>query len=252
MPIIEVKNVSKTFTRGATAVEAIGLLDFAVEEGEFLTLIGPSGCGKSTVLNMIGGLLTPTTGEVMVRSQLVNAPIPKEVAYMFQESTLYPWRDVLRNVTFGLEIARMAKQEREARARRCIDMVGLSGWEKNRISDLSGGMKQRVSLARALALETPILLLDEPFGALDEQTRIVLGDELLHVWQETGKTIILVTHSLAEASYLSDRVVVLTGRPSRMREVMRVGLPRPRTMESPELSEIRLRIWNLLSTEVRI
>ena len=218
-----------------------------MEQGEFLTLIGPSGCGKSTILNMIGGLLTPTTGEVLVRSQKVTRPIPTDVAFMFQESTLYPWRDVLHNTTFGLEIARLPMSECEARAKKYIEMVGLSGWEKNRITDLSGGMKQRVTLARALVLETPILLLDEPFGALDEQTRMVLGEEVLHIWKETGKTIVLVTHSLSEASYLSDRVMVLSPAPSQIRKVIEVKLPRPRSTESAELSNIHLEIWDLLS-----
>jgi NitT/TauT family transport system ATP-binding protein len=229
---IYLRNISVRYLSHTLApISALEDFNLTVKEGEFLTVIGPSGCGKSTLLHILAGLQRPTQGEVLIEGERIETPRPDKVAMVFQEYTLFPWRTVLGNVEVGLEFRGIPKQERREKALEKIKLVGLQGFETRYPHELSGGMKQRVAIARALAIDPEILLMDEPFGALDEQTRLVLGEELMRIWEETGKTIIFVTHSLSEAVYLSDRIVVMTARPGRIKEVLKVEFPHPRRPE---------------------
>ena len=246
--IIRVEGVSHWYGTGSKT-EALRDIDLEIQRSEFVTLIGPSGCGKSTLLNLIGGLAEPSKGRIVVDGEEVQGPNPAKIAMMFQEYTLYPWRNLLRNVEFGLELKGVPKERREEIAKKYVDLVGLSGFLDKLPSELSGGMKQRAALARSLTLETPILLMDEPFGALDEQTRIILGEELTRIWEKTKKTILFVTHSLFEAAHLSDRVIVMSARPATVKDVVRVDVPRPRDPNSPALDSARAKIWEQLQAE---
>ncbi len=253
--LIIVKRVSKVFEdlAGKTggAVEAIRMADFQVERGEFVSLLGPSGCGKSTLLDIVGGLDHPTSGEVIIESQKVEKPHPR-VAMVFQPMSLFPWRTALQNVEFGLELQKVDARTRRERTLEAIQLVGLGRFEDKYPSQLSGGMNQRLAIARALALDPDILLMDEPFGALDEQTRFLMGLELLRIWEATKKTILFVTHSIAEAIQLSDRVLVMSARPSVIREEIPIPLPRPRTIETltTEVAKtIEHQIWDILKVE---
>ena len=226
---IAVANVSHAYARPDDGVvKTLNAVSLGVRKGELLCLIGPSGCGKSTLLNIIGGLVAPTAGEVRVNGNPVNGPAPKEIAYVFQENTLFPWNTILDNVTVGLEFQGVPAAERRARAMETIEAVGLTDFANNYPHQLSGGMKQRASLARALSLRTDILLMDEPFAALDEQTRTYLGEELSVLLATTNKTIVLVTHSLSEAVFLADRVVVMTARPAEIKATIEVKAAHPR------------------------
>ena len=224
-------------------------MSLSVEDGEFVCIVGPSGCGKTTLLNIVAGLEKPTKGEVLIDGKPVTGPGPDRVV-VFQEYALFPWRTVLGNVEFGLEIAGVPKKERREIALRYIRLVGLSGFENRYPHELSGGMKQRVALARALVMNPKVLLMDEPFGALDAQTRNIMQAELLRIWQATGKTILFVTHSIMEAVYFADRVVVLTARPGRVKRIFKVNLERPRKKGSPEFMEVRNAILEELKEEV--
>ncbi len=246
--IIRVEDVSHSYGT-SSKTEALLDIDMEIQKSEFVTLIGPSGCGKSTLLNLIGGLAEPSKGRIIVDGQEVHGPNPAKIAMMFQEYTLYPWRNLLRNVEFGLELRGVPKEPREEIAKKYVDLVGLSGFLDKFPSELSGGMKQRAALARSLTLETPILLMDEPFGALDEQTRIILGEELTRIWEKTKKTIVFVTHSLLEAAHLSDRVIVMSARPATVKDIVRVDVPRPRDPNSPALDSARSKIWGQLQAE---
>jgi NitT/TauT family transport system ATP-binding protein len=242
---IRIKGLSHTYPRGGKAVQALSRIDLDVERGEFLTIIGPSGCGKTTLLYILAGLIRPTSyEELLVEGREVKAPDPRSVALVFQDSGLLFWKTVLANVEFGLELRGVPKPERARKALERIKEVGLDGFEGNYPAELSGGMKQRASLARALSLETPILLLDEPFGALDEQTRILMAEQLLRLCADGKRTVVLVTHSLQEAAMLSDKVVVLTARPGRVHSTLDLPDARPRTPE--KVSEIRNRLWEQL------
>jgi NitT/TauT family transport system ATP-binding protein len=235
-------------------VEALREVTLTVRQGEFFCLIGPSGCGKSTLLNLAAGLRQPTTGTVRVDGQAMARPRPDVISVVFQEYSLFPWRTVLGNVEAGLEFRGVPRAERRERALRYLRMVGLEAFAQAVPRQLSGGMKQRVAIARALALETPLVLLDEPFGALDEQTRMVLGEEVSRIFAETRKTILLVTHSLAEAVFLSDRIAVMSGRPGRIREIVDVPAPHPRTpefMTSTRFHDLRDHLFRLLHDEMR-
>lgn len=235
-------------------VEALRGVTLTVRRGEFFCLIGPSGCGKSTLLNLAAGLRQPTTGDVRVGGQAMGRPRPDVISVVFQEYSLFPWRTVLGNVEAGLEFRGVPRAARRERALRYLRMVGLEAFAGAVPRQLSGGMKQRVAMARALALETPVVLLDEPFGALDEQTRMVLGEEVSRIFAETEKTILLVTHSLAEAVFLADRIAVMTGRPGRIREIVDVVAPHPRTpefMTSERFHELRDHLFRLLHDEMR-
>lgn len=234
------------------AVEAIAKADLEAEKGEFLSLIGPSGCGKSTLLNIVGGMRAPTEGRVLVDGQEVTGPQPEKAAFVFQDYSLFPWRNVLANAEIGLQIRGVPKEQRRDAARRYLELVGLQAFADAYPAELSGGMQQRVALARALTLEPEILLMDEPFGALDEQTRMVLGDEISRIVGETKKTTLFVTHSLAEAVYLADRVVVMSSRPGRIKTVLTVGEERPRVpsfMTSDTFTSLRNQLFELLHDE---
>ncbi|WP_019482402.1 ABC transporter ATP-binding protein [Arthrobacter sp. TB 23] len=232
------------------SVEAINNLDLEVYDGEFVVLIGPSGCGKSTFLYMCAGFEFPTEGDVSFDGKTIKGPGP-ERGIVFQDFVLYPWRTVRRNITLGLELKGIAKQEAAKKAQHWIDLTGLSGFEDSYPRQLSGGMKQRVAIARTLACEPEAVLMDEPFGALDVQTRDFMVRDLQRVWDETGKTIIFVTHSVEEAIMLADRIVVFGARPSRIKDDIRVDFPRPRTESDPEVQALRSKLIDLLADETR-
>jgi NitT/TauT family transport system ATP-binding protein len=251
--MIEITGVSKTFAGrdGVQPVTALQDIDLTVSANEFLTILGPSGCGKTTLLRAIGGLVPVDRGHIIVDGKRVRGPGP-ERAMVFQDFALLPWRTVLENVAFGLQLRGVARREREERAGRFIELVGLTGFERRYPGELSGGMKQRVGLARALAVEPRVLLMDEPFGALDEQTRRLLQEELLRIWETTRTTVVFITHSMEEAVLLGDRIVVMRARPGAIDEVVEVPLERPRSthVDSVERSEqfvaITARLWDRL------
>jgi NitT/TauT family transport system ATP-binding protein len=228
--MVEIRGVSKTFQRigknGATELKALSSVSLSVRENEFVSIIGPSGCGKTTLLKMIDGLI-PYEGEILINGEKVTGPGPDR-AVVFQTFALLPWRTVLANVEFSLELRQVPKEHRTAIARDYLKRVGLEDFESHYPHELSGGMQQRAGLARALAVNPSILLMDEPFGSVDAQTRQLLQEELLELWQREQKTVIFVTHSMDEAVYLADRVVVMTPRPGRVAEILEVPLARPR------------------------
>jgi NitT/TauT family transport system ATP-binding protein len=247
-PIL-LEGVSKRYETASGAVPAVERVSLAVEREEFVTLLGPSGCGKSTVLSMIGGLVHPDAGRIVIDGELITGPSPHKVALVFQDAGLFPWRTALDNVGFGLELQGVAAVRRHEIALGLLEPMGLRGFEAKYPRELSGGMRQRVAIARALALGTPILLMDEPFGALDEQTRLLMGEWLVGVRRSTRKTILFVTHSLQEAITLSDRIVVMTSRPGRVKEIVEVALPYPRDLNSPEVADLRAKLWDQVREE---
>lgn len=232
-----------------SSLQAITDIDLSIDDGSFWTLIGPSGCGKSTLLSIIAGLLTPSRGTVSVDGERVVGPDPNKMAMVFQDSTLLPWRSVRSNVEFPLEARKIPKQRRKELSVKYLQLVGLSKFIDFFPGQLSGGMQQRVAIARALAQEPEILLMDEPFGALDEQTRIILGRELTKIWETTRKTVVFVTHSLLEAAYLSDHIAIMSSRPGRLKQLVHVDVRRPRELEGPELADIRRQLWSQISEE---
>jgi NitT/TauT family transport system ATP-binding protein len=246
---IQTRALRKVYASRRGSVPAIDGLDFSARPGEFVSIVGPSGCGKSTFLYILGGFVDASGGEVTVDGAPVIGPDPAR-GIVFQEFVLFPWKTVLGNVTYGLVEQGVPRRERAERARGYIDMVKLGGFEKHYPKELSGGMKQRVALARALIVDPDVLLMDEPFGAIDAQTRIGLQQELLEIWERTRKTVVFVTHSVDEALLLSDRVYVLSNRPARVLDVVEVALPRPRDPEAllgvPQYRELHRRIWALL------
>jgi NitT/TauT family transport system ATP-binding protein len=254
MAILTLRNVSKFFgdaDNGSEQVVAIKDVSLDVSAGEFFSIIGPSGCGKSTLLRIIGGLLAASSGELTVGSDKVNGPHPW-LGMVFQEESTFPWRTTLGNVEFGLEMRGVSQDQRRQKSREMIRLVGLSGFEERYPSELSGGMKQRVAIARALVLEPKILLMDEPFGALDEQTRIILGEELLRIRDQLKQTIILVTHNINESVQLSDRVMIMTARPGRVKEVVPIDLPHPRDstiIASDRFGKLVGQVWGALREE---
>jgi len=232
-------------------ITAVGNVSFGVRPGEFLSVIGPSGCGKSTLFNVIGGLLNGYDGIVSVAGETVSGP-HKSIGMVFQEESTFPWRTVTDNVAFPLELIGMPKAKRVERARHFISLVGLDGFENRYPGELSGGMRQRVSLARTLASEPKILLMDEPFAALDEQTRLLLGDKVLQIQQELKQTTLLITHNITEAVQMSDRILVMTYRPGKVKRIVEIKLPRPRTSEivgSEAFGRYVAQIWNDLREE---
>ncbi|HIQ38899.1 MAG TPA: ABC transporter ATP-binding protein [Methanothermococcus okinawensis] len=247
--ILEIRNVSKKFVSKKKEILAVDNITFNVKYNEFLSIVGPSGCGKSTLLRMIAGLEKPTSGEILMEGRRIEGP-GAERGLVFQQYTLLPWRNVLDNVAFGLEIRGMPKKERYEIAKRFIKMIGLEGFEEAYPYELSGGMQQRVAIARTLANDPKIVLMDEPFGALDTQTRTILQHELLRIWEKEKKTVIFVTHSVDEAIYLSDRVIVMTARPGRIKDIIPIDLERPRKRDTLEFIEYRRRIVNILKDEV--
>src|SRR4051812_42299211 len=231
MSVVEIKGVGKTF--GQTA--ALQGIDLEIGKREFVSLIGPSGCGKSTLLRIVGDLIQPTDGKVVVNGKPARqARIDRDYGIVFQDAVLYDWRTVAKNVALPLEMARWPRQRRQERVRQMLELVELQGFENHRPWQLSGGMQQRVSIARALSFDPALLLMDEPFGALDEMTRERLNMELLNIWQASGSTIVFVTHSIAEAVFISTRVVVMSPRPGRISEVIPIDLLQPRTASTRE------------------
>ena len=228
--MLVVDNVAMRFHTAEGDVVALDDISFTVKPGEFLAIIGPSGCGKSTLFNIVGGLLRTYDGKVTVAGEKVSGPHPA-IGMVFQEESTFPWRNVVDNVAFPLEISGVPKSERIERARHFVSMVGLNGFEKRYPAELSGGMRQRVSMARTLASEPKILLMDEPFAALDEQTRLLLGDKVLQIQQQLKQTTLLITHNITEAVQLADRILVMTYRPGRVKRIVEIDLPRPRTSE---------------------
>jgi NitT/TauT family transport system ATP-binding protein len=249
--ILVVDDLVKTFDTRDGPIFAVEHVSFGVREGEFLSVIGPSGCGKSTVFNIIGGLLPDYQGRVTINGEPVSGP-HKSIGMVFQEESTFPWRSVIENVAFPLEIAGVAKSERLDRAHRFVSLVGLSGFENRYPAELSGGMRQRVAIARTLVFEPKILLMDEPFAALDEQTRLLLGDKVLQIQQQLRQTSLLITHNLTEAVQLSDRILVMTYRPGKVKRIVDIDLPHPRTSEilgSDAFGRYVAQIWNDLREE---
>jgi NitT/TauT family transport system ATP-binding protein len=249
--ILVVENIVKRFETQDGVLTAVDGVSFDVRPGEFLSVIGPSGCGKSTLFNVIGGLLGGYEGRVSVGGETVRGP-HASIGMIFQEESTFPWRTVIDNVAFPLEIAGMAKAERIEKGRHFIDLVGLNGFERRYPAELSGGMRQRVSMARTLASEPKILLMDEPFAALDEQTRLLLGDKVLQIQQDLKQTTLLITHNLTEAVQLSDRILVMTYRPGKLKRMVEIKLPRPRSSEivsSDDFGRYVAQIWSDLREE---
>ncbi|MDP6175117.1 MAG: ABC transporter ATP-binding protein [Rhodospirillales bacterium] len=238
----------------ARRVVALDNVSIDVARGELLCLIGPSGCGKSTLLNIIGGLINPSQGRVQVGEVEVQGPLPGDIAFVFQESALFPWNTIVDNIKIAMKFQGVAEAERNDRAWNSLKAVGLADFGDHFPSQLSGGMKQRAALARALSLKTDILLMDEPFGALDEQTRMILGEDLSVMLANTDKTIIFVTHSLAEAVFLADRVAVITARPGKIKKIIEIGEDHPRKsdfMTSDKFNQLRNDLYSMLRDEIR-
>jgi len=227
---VQFRDVTVRFDTPEGSVTALDDISLDLVDGEFISVIGPSGCGKTTIFNILGGFVRPTVGTVTLDGHAVSGPDSK-VGMVFQEDSTFPWRTVIENVAFPLEIAGVPKAKRLARARDYVALVGLSGFEQRRPAELSGGMRQRVALARTLITEPAILLMDEPFAALDEQTRALIGDKILQIQQELKQTTLLITHNITEAVQLSDRVLVMTYRPGKVKRIVDIDLPRPRTSE---------------------
>ncbi len=250
-PILVVDRIVKRFDTPDGTLTAVDDVSLSIKPGEFFGVIGPSGCGKSTLFNVIGGLLDGYDGAVRVGGETVRGPHPA-IGMIFQEESTFPWRSVIDNVAFPLEIAGMPKAERYARAGHFVSLVGLNGFERRFPAELSGGMRQRVSMARTLAAEPKIMLMDEPFASLDEQTRLLLGDKVLQIQQELKQTTLLITHNITEAVQLSDRIMVMTYRPGKVKRIVDIDLPRPRTSEivsSEAFGRYVAQIWNDLREE---
>jgi NitT/TauT family transport system ATP-binding protein len=230
-PALEVRGVFKRFETRRNDLLALSDINLSVRPGEFVCLLGPSGCGKSTLLNIIAGFDSPTGGEMLVNGKRVNGP-GRDRVVVFQQPALFPWLNVLSNVEFGLKMAGMAGPERRTRAEHYLKLVGLEGFHKSYVHELSGGMKQRVQIARSLVVDPEILLMDEPFAALDAQTRDDLQEQIQEIWQRTGKTVVFVTHNVREAVLLADRVIVMSPSPGRIKREISVGLEHPRSPDS--------------------
>ena len=250
MPIIEVSKLAKVFNAGRAVLRALADVSFSVEEGRFVTLVGPSGCGKSTLLQILAGLIGATSGQVLIEGKRISAPMPDKIGMVFQDPTLLPWKTALANVEFPLDLRGVDRTLRRSRCSALLELVGLSEFADHYPHELSGGMRQRVAIARGLAQDPRLILMDEPFAALDEQTRTRMGHDLLDIWQKTGKTVFFITHSLTEAIYLSDVVLVMSPRPGRIIERIAIDFPRPRELDiigSEAFGRIRNRIWHLIA-----
>ena len=253
MIALEVEGLKKSYSKNGQRLEILDIERFAAREGEFITVIGPSGCGKSTFLHIMGGFIPADRGAIRVYGRDVSGPGPDR-GMMFQEFALFPWKTVAGNVAWGLETQGVPRAEIEAVVQRQLEMTGLADFRNHYPAELSGGMKQRVALARVLAFDPKVLLMDEPFGALDAQTRETMQEEVMRLWARTRKTIVFVTHDIEEAVYLGDRVVVLTARPGRIREEVTIDLPRPRELEikkSARCHEYRNYVWDLIRSEAQ-
>ena len=249
--MIEIAAVSREFAKDGRSVVALQDIDLVVREGEFVALLGPSGCGKSTLLNMVAGFDFPTRGSVRGAGESIREPSPQR-GVVFQEPALFPWFSVMDNVVFGPKTRGDRAADYRPRAAQILDQVGLRGFEDSFPAELSGGMRQRVGIARVLMLESRVMLMDEPFGALDAQTRSLMQELLLAVWERHQQTVLFVTHDIEEALLLADRVCVMTARPGRVKKSIQVGLPRPRALEitaSPEFNALRLEVLSLIREE---
>jgi len=254
--VIRVENVSKTFqSADAYKVGALEDISLDIREGEFVTVVGPSGCGKSTLIKLIAGLVGSSTGRIVCQGEEVRG-LNTKVGYVPQESKLFPWLTVEENVAFGLDSKPYSKEERANRVRHFIQLAGLAGFEKRYPAQLSGGMAKRASIVRALAYDPTVILMDEPFGPLDAQTRMILQDELLKIWEQKRQTIIFVTHDLVEAVALADRIVVMTHRPGKIRDVIAVPMSRPRNIfeihRQDGFDEAHARLWNIFRHELHL
>jgi NitT/TauT family transport system ATP-binding protein len=247
---LSIEHMTKTFPRGDEEEELVALedIDLKVMDGEFVCILGPSGCGKTTLLRIIAGLEKKTSGSMFLKGKEISGP-GSDRGMVFQEFALFPWRTVRKNIEFGLELKGMSQEERTKVSQRFIELVGLKGFEDSHPNQLSGGMKQRVGIARALANDPAILLMDEPFGALDAQTRNQMQKELLRIWKETKKTIIFITHSVDESVFLADRVIVLTSRPGKVKIIHDIDLPRPRDRASGGFINLRKTILDELEQQ---
>lgn len=254
MPVkLETRDLDKSFIRGDEELVVLKDINIQVQEGEFVSFVGASGCGKTTLLRVIHGLISPTAGHVLMGGEVVTEPSTSR-GFVLQHDSLLPWRSVLRNVTFGLEVQGVSTKEAESRANDLLKLVGLDGFEQHYPLEVSGGMRQRVNLARALAVDPDVLLMDEPFASLDAQTREVMQGELLRIWEQRKKTVLFVTHQIDEAVYLSDRVIVFSARPGRVKREIPIQLPRPRQLSikrSTEFLEHVDIIWRLIEEEVK-
>lgn len=252
---IHIAGVSVQFDgQDGRVVTAVDSVEQRVAPGSFVSIVGPSGCGKSTLLNVVAGLQRPTGGSVKIGNRTVSGP-DRSLGFLFQEDSTLPWKTVAENVAFGLKIARVPKAEQRSTAQRMIDLVALAGFENSYPSQLSGGMRQRVTIARTLALNPEVLLMDEPFGALDQQTRIILGSELLRIWEANRKTVLFVTHDIQEAVLLSQQVWVMSFRPGRIIDVVDIDLPEHRDttiVSSPRFNELSNHIWDSVRHEAMI
>ena len=248
------RGVRKVFTGvgHGPAVDALGPLDLDLARGEFFAVVGPSGCGKSTLLEVIAGLTPVTEGSVSFEGRAIAGDVPDGVGVVFQEDASLPWLDVADNIAFGLRHARLAPDEKARRVRRALELMGLVDFANSYPAQLSGGMRQRVCIARTLVMEPRLILLDEPFGALDQQTRLLMGDELLRLWRETGATVFLITHALDEAAMLADRIGVMSARPGRLIDVVTTGWPRERDsriVQHEAFGAVTARLWKTLREE---
>lgn len=245
---IHIRNLQKTYVTDESQTVVLEDFSLDIRKGELISIVGPSGCGKTTILRLIAGLIPPSGGAIYIGDRECSGP-GADRGFVFQDFALFPWRSVRKNVEFGLEIAGVPKEERRERADKYLKIVGLENFADSRIHELSGGMKQRVAIARALVTNPDVILMDEPFGALDAQTRNLMQAGLLKILDKTDQTIIFITHSVDEAVYLSDRIVVLTKRPAKIKEVISIDWPRPRDRASPEFTALRKRILEELESE---
>lgn len=244
--------LSKTFTTGRGEVDAVKAVDFTVSDQEFVCIVGPSGCGKTTLLRLIAGLLKPSGGQITYSTP--PAPGKLQCAMVFQDQAIFPWMTVVDNVAFGLEMQGIGRNKRQQMALDFLAKVGLTTFAHSYPYELSGGMRQRVAILRAFLADPQVLLMDEPFGALDSQTRLVMQEELLRIWRDFRKTVVYVTHDIEEAILLGDRILVMSGRPLQLRQEIAIPLPRPRHLanrDHPDVAEIRWHIWKMLENEVR-
>jgi NitT/TauT family transport system ATP-binding protein len=251
---IDVRGLSKSFQLAGKAIEAVRDVSFSVRRGEFVALLGPSGSGKSTILNMIATLIKPTSGRILIDgAEVIAGKATPNVGYVFQRDTLFPWRTVGDNIGYGLQLAGVADADRKARIAACVAQAGLQGFEQAYPSALSGGMRQRAALMRTLVVEPQILLMDEPFGALDTHTKIDMHDVLLRIWEREQQTVLFVTHDLGEALTLADRIILFSARPGQIKEMFEVDFARPRdavkVRETPRYAELFQHIWHSLGEE---
>lgn len=237
---------------GGKAVHAVGPIDIEIRKGEFFAVVGPSGCGKSTLLELVAGLADPTEGEIEFEGRPIQNSVPDGIGVVFQEDACFPWLNVHQNVEFGLRQKKIDPEEKTRRIAEVIDMMGLRDFARSYPAQLSGGMRQRVCIARTIAAEPRLILLDEPFGALDQQTRLLMGDEMLRLWRQTGATVLLITHALDEAAMLSDRIMVMSARPGKAIDLVETGWPRERDsriVERENFGTLTARLWKTLREE---